>query len=100
MTLHVLASIRPQPIHQADVAAALKTLVAASRTEPGNRRYDLFGPADGSDGFHLIEVYADQAALDAHRDSAHYKAFRAAIGAWLAEPPDVKVLAALNVAAR
>lgn len=100
MTLHVLAKLIPQPDHRADVAAALAAVMTASRTEPGNSRYDLFEAVDGSPGFYLIEVYDDQAALDAHRASAHYKAFRASISDRLAAPPDVKVLTALDAAHR
>lgn len=99
MTLHVIARLLPLPSHHDEVAEALRTLVAASRSEPGNRRYDLFAPADGSPGFHLIEVYADQAALDAHRASEHYRAFRATIADWLGAPPEVGVLAGVDVLA-
>ena len=96
MTLHVYASLLPKPEHAGDIAAALGPLITASRAEPGNRRYDLFGAADGTPGFHLIEVYADHDALEAHRRSAHYQAYRAAAAAWLVEPPRVTVLVALD----
>lgn len=100
MTLHVYASLVPKPEHADDVAAALRPLIAASRAEPGNRRYDLFGPADGTPGFHLIEAYTDHDALEAHRRSAHYLAYRAAAATWLAEPPRVTVLVALDAVTR
>lgn len=97
MTLHVIASLRPLAEHHDDVAGALRVLVEASRHEPGNRRYDLFTPADGSPGFHLIEVYVDTAALDAHRASEHYRNFRTTIVDWLAAPPEVHVLSGIDV---
>lgn len=99
MTVYLFASLTPIPEHVADVEAELTRMVAATRTEPGNRRYDLLSPVDGTRSFHLYEIYVDEAALQAHRDSAHYKAFRAKIGAWLVGPPDVKVMTGVDVAA-
>jgi len=52
----------------------------------------------GADSFHFFEIYQDQAALEAHRTTDHYKAYRAAIPNHLAEPIGVKVLAGLDVA--
>jgi quinol monooxygenase YgiN len=92
VTVHVIARLVAKPEHQADVALALGPLIAGSRAEPGNRRYDLFVPADGSPAFHIVEVYDDAQALQAHRDSAHYRAYRATVADWLAVPPEVHVL--------
>ncbi|WP_175666190.1 putative quinol monooxygenase [Burkholderia ambifaria] len=64
-----------------------------------NLRYDLFRQTDGQPGFHLFEIYRDEAAVAAHRASEHYTAYRAKAAGWLAEPPVVKVLAAVDVAA-
>ncbi|WP_028536434.1 putative quinol monooxygenase [Paludibacterium yongneupense] len=96
MTISVFASLVPKPEHVADVEAELKRMVAATRAEVGNRRYDLFRQADGEAGFHLFEAYADQAAIDAHRTSAHFLAYRAKMADWLSEPPAVKVLLAID----
>ncbi|MBN3819141.1 antibiotic biosynthesis monooxygenase [Paraburkholderia sp. Se-20369] len=96
MSIYVFASLIPKPEHAATVEAELRHLVAATRAEPGNRRYDLFREAGGALGFHLFEVYDDEQALEAHRASAHYVAYRAKAGEWLAEPPVVKVLTAVD----
>jgi quinol monooxygenase YgiN len=48
--------------------------------------------------FHIVETYVDAAALQAHRDSAHYRAYRAAVADWLAAPPEVHVLNPRDVA--
>jgi quinol monooxygenase YgiN len=98
MNIYVFASLIPKPEHQADLETELRRMVSATRAEPGNRRYDLFSQADGQPGFHLFEIYDDQAAVEAHRASAHYQAYRAKIGAWLAEAPVVKVLIGQDVA--
>jgi quinol monooxygenase YgiN len=73
-------------------------MVAPTRAEPGNLRYDLYRTNTGADSFHFFEIYADQAALDAHRATGHYKAYRASIPDHLAEPIGVKVLSGLDVA--
>jgi quinol monooxygenase YgiN len=99
MSIHVIARLVAKPEHRAEVEQALVPLVAGSRAEPGNRQYDLFVAADGAPVFHVVETYADAAALQAHRDSAHYRAFRAAIADALAAPPEVQVMAPRDVAA-
>jgi len=70
-------------------------MTGPTRAEPGNRIYNLYKDANG--GFHLFELYADQAAVEAHRATAHYKAYRAAIADLLAEPIGVKILTGLDV---
>lgn len=98
MTVYLFASLTPKPEHVADLEAELRHMVSASRAEPGNRRYDLLRRSDGAPGFHLYEIYVDEAAVQAHRESAHYLAYRAKVGAWLAAPPDVKELTGVDVA--
>ncbi|MFC5431781.1 putative quinol monooxygenase [Paraburkholderia denitrificans] len=99
MSVYLFASLTPKPEHVAELEAELRGMVAPSRAEAGNRRYDLLRRADGVPGFHLYETYVDEAAVQAHRESAHYLAYRAKVGAWLAEPPDVKSLTGVDVAA-
>jgi autoinducer 2-degrading protein len=49
---------------------------AASVKEPGCRQFDvLFEDSDPHHVF-LYEVYDDEAALEAHRTTAHFKKFR------------------------
>jgi len=67
MTIHVIAALVSKPALVSRVEAALRELVAATRHEPGNQRYDLFTDAAQDGTFHLIEAYRDQAALEAHR---------------------------------
>lgn len=96
MTLYVIARVQAKAEHRAEVEAELRRMVAATRAEPGCLRYDLFADQDGGAGFSLVEAYTDEAALEAHRDSAHYQAFRGRIGDWLAAPTAVQVLQAVD----
>jgi quinol monooxygenase YgiN len=98
MTVYLFASITPKPEHVADVEALMRDMVSQTRKEPGNLRYDLLRRADGAPGFYLYETYVDEAAVQAHRESAHFVAYRAKIGAWVTEPPEVKLLKGVDVA--
>lgn len=45
--------------------------------EPGCKHFDVCVDPDDPHRFHLYELYEDQAAVDAHAETEHYKAFRA-----------------------
>jgi len=74
----------PQPVKVVGIltarpgkADALRTLVesliAPSRAEPGNLRYDLWADQSDPGCFVLDELYADSAANSAHRATPHYQ---------------------------
>lgn len=92
MTVHVFAGLQPKPEFREKVALALKSLVSASREEPGNITYELFTAGEGDDGLYLIESYTDMAAFEAHKASQHYQDYREKVASWLLELPSVKVL--------
>ena len=52
------------------------------RDEPGCFRFDILQNDEDPNLFHLYEVYADAAALDAHREAPHYKKWRSTVGDW------------------
>lgn len=98
MTVYVIARVQAKAEHRAELEAELRRMVAATRAEPGCLRYDLLADQDGGAGFSLFEAYRDTQALEAHRDSAHYQAYRGRTGDWLAAPTEVQVLGGLDVA--
>ncbi len=49
------------------------------RDEPGCFRFDILANSEDPNLFHLYEVYADDAALDAHREAPHYKTWRSSV---------------------
>jgi autoinducer 2-degrading protein len=57
-----------------------------SRQEPGIARFDFLQQADDPSRFILIEVYRDQASTVAHKETAHYHAWLAAVDDMFAEP--------------
>lgn len=94
----VHAVVTPKPEHLAEVEAELRVMARASRQEEGNLRYDLARERTGSGvRMHISERYRDEAAVQAHRDSAHYQAYRAKAAEWLTEPPQVSVLEEVDV---
>ncbi|GAA5438995.1 putative quinol monooxygenase [Deinococcus caeni] len=95
----VHAVIVPKPEFVDVVEKEMLSMVQASRQEEGNLRYDLLKEdRDGVTRYHVQERYRDQAAVQAHRDSAHYQAYRARAGDWFAQAPEVTVLTEIDVA--
>ena len=88
-----------RPGAEARAEAILRTMVAATRAEPGCRRYDLFrsATAEGAVLLALIEQYDNDEAIAAHRETPHYKAYRAEIVSLLTHPIEVTRLESLDV---
>ncbi len=59
---------------------------AGSRQEAGVTRFDLLQQVDDPTRFVLYEEYADEAAVLAHKQSAHYVAWRDAVAELMASP--------------
>ena len=59
--------------HIDEVRTLLADVVPPSRAEPGCLGYETFQVADEPATVVLIEHYRDAAAMDAHRNSAHFQ---------------------------
>jgi quinol monooxygenase YgiN len=53
----------------------LQTMIPLTRAEPGCIRYEVFRAVEDPRRFLLVEVYKDDAALQAHTDSDHFKRY-------------------------
>jgi quinol monooxygenase YgiN len=60
--------------------------------EPGNVAYQLTKSRTEPDTYKVLEIYKDQAALEAHGQSEHFKTGGRAFGATLAGRPEVEYL--------
>jgi len=60
---------------RAEIAEALRALTAASRREPGCVSYIPHQLAEEPDTVVIYEQYRDAAALEAHRESVHFKKY-------------------------
>lgn len=54
--------------------------------EPGCRRFDVLQNPDNPSEFALYEAYASAAAAAAHKQTAHYAAWRDAVAEMMASP--------------
>jgi quinol monooxygenase YgiN len=68
---------RIAPGRRADAEHAIRAIVSASRAEPGCLDYAHAFDATDDHLVRVFEVFEDEAALTAHRESAHMAAWRA-----------------------
>ena len=64
------------------VEAVFQDGQGAVRDEPGCFRFDVLQDDSDPNRLHLYEVYADQAALEAHREAPHYKKWVSTVADW------------------
>jgi (4S)-4-hydroxy-5-phosphonooxypentane-2,3-dione isomerase len=82
----VCIHVRVKPEHcEAFIEASLDN-ARNTIQEPGNLRFDVLRQADEPNRFLLYEVYRDEAAMMAHKDTAHYARWAEAVAPWMAEP--------------
>lgn len=85
--LHVTIQVRPE--HVADfLEIARYDAEHSEQDEPGCLRFDVIQDRDESNRFYFYEVYRDQAALEAHRETPHFKQYVEKSQPWLAAPPE------------
>ncbi len=70
--------------------AMLKNATASVANEPGCIVFDVLEDRAEADLFHLYEIYADEAALAAHKETPHYKESRAIVNELIAEQSVIK----------
>lgn len=98
MAIKVIAFVSVKPGAEAAFVAAARVCVAASRAEPGTLHYELWRETEGARRFVFNELYADQAAVDAHMRSDHFKAFGLAARDLATARPEIIVTEAVDVA--
>jgi autoinducer 2-degrading protein len=84
LVVHVDIAVIPEQLEA--FLAATEENAAASRDEPGVLRFDVL--SDRSDPQHvvLVEIYRDEAAATAHKDTAHYLRWRDTVAPMMARP--------------
>jgi len=76
---------------QVDVPAMLRKLAEASRAEPGCLRFDVTQHTARANHFTVVEVWADQQALDRHAAAAYTKQYRDDVQPVAGSPLDERV---------
>lgn len=79
MTKPLYATFEVLPGHEETMCAMMAELTRAVRAEPGCLRFVAYTRADAPRCYHVDEIYADDAAFEAHIGSPHARAFNAAI---------------------
>ena len=82
--VHVHVRVKPgcvEAFRQATIENAQNSL-----QEPGVARFDTVQQRDDATRFVLVEVYRDESAAAAHKETAHYKTWRDAVADMMAEP--------------
>jgi quinol monooxygenase YgiN len=74
----VTARIRCRDGADAELTAAARDVIAATRTEPGCLTYVLLQDLDDPSSYFFYEEWADYDALRAHFGASHLTAFQAA----------------------
>jgi quinol monooxygenase YgiN len=97
MAVKIVAFVTVKPgVDDAFVAAA-QTCVAASRTEPGVLHYDLWRETEGERRFVFNEQYVDDAAVQRHMASDHFKAFGLAARNLASARPEIVITQPVDV---
>ena len=84
LVIHVHARVRPEHIEAFKTASLANARQSVQET--GIARFDVVQQADEPTRFVLVEVYRTAAAPAAHKETAHYRAWRDAVAPMMAEP--------------
>ena len=84
LIVHVDIAVIPEWLDAFLVATEQNAV--ASRDEEGIERFDVL--TDRTDRHHIVlaEVYRDEAAVAAHKETAHYQRWRDTVAAMMARP--------------
>jgi len=84
LAVHVHARVKPEFVEAFKTATVENA--RASVKEPGIARFDVIQQSDDPTRFTLVEVYRTPQAPSAHKETAHYAAWRDAVAQMMAEP--------------
>ncbi len=87
VVLHVTVRVKPEQVVKF-LDAARENAEHSERDEPGCLRFDVIQDRDDPHCFYFYEVYRDEAALAAHRQTAHFTSYFEKVQPWLAAPPE------------
>jgi quinol monooxygenase YgiN len=96
MAIGVIATLKVQDGKGAELEGIFQGLAAAVRAdEPGNTLYRLCKSRADANTYVVMEMYTDQAAIEGHQASDHFRAAGPKLGACLAGRPVIQVLDAV-----
>jgi quinol monooxygenase YgiN len=96
MAIGVVATIKIKPGTNEAFEAVAKELMAAVRaSEPGNKVYQFCKSRTDATTYVVLEIYTDEAAIEAHGKSEHFRTIGAKMGPSMAGRPEVQYLDAV-----
>ena len=81
-----VVTVHVKPEHVESFKAATVANAKSTRTEPGNRRFDVLQSVDDPTEFRLYEVYLSEGAFKAHQETEHYLVWKTSVADWMARP--------------
>jgi quinol monooxygenase YgiN len=92
--ISLTVSLQVVPGHLDDFVEAIRTNAERSFTdEPGCLSFDVSQDLGDDHHFILYELYADEAAVEAHRSAQHFKVWRDAVAEHVVPGSQVNTLA-------
>jgi quinol monooxygenase YgiN len=92
--ISLTVSLQVVPGHLDDFVEAIRTNAERSfNDEPGCLYFDVSQDQADDHHFTLYELYADEAAVEAHRAAPHFKIWREAVGEHVVSGSQVNTLA-------
>ncbi len=88
----IIARLTVKPEKTKDFIDAAKEIIGKSNKEPGCTFYQLYQDPYDNTKFVFVEEYKNQAAVDSHFATEHFKAFGPKIGDMVQGPPDIKII--------
>lgn len=93
----VIATLRVKNGKAQEFESLFGKLAAQVRAnETGNLAYQLSRSRTEDDTYKVLELYRDEAALEAHRTSEHFKSAGPGLGSVLDGRPDIELLDAIG----
>lgn len=88
----IIATIKVKPEMAAEFEIEAKTLVAEVNASEGGCKLYTLCRSQTPNIYVLLERYVDQAAIDFHRTTSHYKEVGAKIGKYMDGRVDIQVM--------
>jgi quinol monooxygenase YgiN len=96
MAIGVVATLKVAEGENSEFESVFRELAAQVKAnEPGNKLYQVFKSKADTQTYVVMEIYADQAALEAHGKSDHFKAAGPKIAPTLGGRPDIQYFDAI-----
>ncbi len=85
LVLHVSVQVKPEHVSEF-LEVVRHDAEHSERDEPGCLRFDVIQDREDPNRFYFYEIYRNDEALEAHRQTPHFKLYAEKVQPWLAAP--------------